>query len=54
MACAVQNMHLTLTAEGLAGYWSSGGVMGDCAWANASETLELLGMTGECQAGYSQ
>ena len=53
VACAVQNMHLTLTAEGLAGYWSSGGVMGDCAWANAPETLQLLGMTGECQAGYS-
>ena len=53
VACAVQNMHLTLTAEGLAGYWSSGGVMGDCAWANAPETLQLLGMSGECQAGYS-
>ena len=51
VACAVQNMHLAFTAEGLAGYWSSGGVMGDCAWANAPETLQLLGMSGECQAG---
>lgn len=49
VACAVQNMHLALSAEGLAGYWSSGGVMGEDAWANAPETRELLGMTGECQ-----
>lgn len=26
VACAVQNMHLTATAIGLAGYWSSGGM----------------------------
>ncbi len=25
VACAVQNMHLTATAYGIAGYWSSGG-----------------------------
>ena len=49
VACAVQNLHLALVAEGLAGYWSSGGVMGEGAWANAPETRELLGMTGECQ-----
>ncbi len=26
VACAVQNMHLTLTAYGVGGYWSSGGI----------------------------
>lgn len=26
VACAVQNLHLTLTAYGIGGYWSSGGV----------------------------
>jgi hypothetical protein len=25
VACAVQNLHLQLTADGYVGYWSSGG-----------------------------
>ena len=49
VSCAVQNLHLMLTCEGYAGYWSSGGVAGDCAWANSDEVREMLGMTGECQ-----
>lgn len=49
VSCAIQNLHLMLACEGYAGYWSSGGVAGDCAWANSDEVRELLGMTGECQ-----
>ena len=49
VSCAVQNLHLMLTCEGYAGYWSSGGVAGDCAWANSDEVREMLGMACECQ-----
>ena len=48
VSTAVQNLHLQLCAEGFAGYWSSGGVAGECAWANSPEVLGLLGLTGEC------
>jgi len=44
VACAVQNLHLQLTADGYAGYWSSGGVDG---WADDAEVRELVGATGE-------
>ena len=43
VACAVQNFHLTLTAEGYHGYWSSGGVDG---WANDDEVRKLVGADG--------
>ena len=39
VACAVQNLHLQLTAEGYCGYWSSGGVGG---WADDPEVKELV------------
>lgn len=45
VASAVQNMHLSLHADGYAGYWSSGGVGG---WADAPAVRALLGMDGEC------
>jgi nitroreductase len=45
VACAVQNMHLSLHADGCAGYWSSGGVGG---WADAPAVRAFLGMDGEC------
>ena len=38
LSCAVQNMHLTATALGLAAYWSSGG------YALRPETAEMLGL----------
>lgn len=40
VACAVQNLHLQLTAEGYVGYWSSGGVGG---WADDEEVRSLVG-----------
>lgn len=40
VACAVQNFHLQLTAEGFCGYWSSGGVGG---WADDPEVRALVG-----------
>jgi len=40
VACSVQNLHLQLTAEGFAGYWSSAGVDG---WADDSEVRRLVG-----------
>jgi len=43
VACAVQNMHLSLTAEGFAGYWSSGGVGG---WADDEAIRTLVGADG--------
>jgi len=45
-ACAVQNLHLSLHAEGYVGYWSSGGVGG--GWADAPVVRDFLGMDGEC------
>ena len=44
VACAVQNLHLHLTAEGYCGYWSSGGVGG---WAEDSEVRSLVGASGD-------
>jgi len=44
VACAVQNFHLSLTAQGYAGYWSSGGVNG---WADTPEVRAKLGADGE-------
>lgn len=38
MACAVQNMHLTCTAYGLAGFWATGGPM---TGADMRDLLEL-------------
>ena len=49
VSCALQNLHLQLTAEGYAGYWSSGGVGGENAWMQSPEVKELLGLQGECQ-----
>ena len=43
VACAVQNMHLTATALGLAAYWSSGGM------TYRQEMREILDLTGEQQ-----
>ena len=40
VACAVQNLHLQLTAEGYCGYWSSGGVDG---WADDAEVRAAVG-----------
>jgi len=37
-ACAVQNMHLMATAQGVGAYWSTGGVINDAAFV---ELLEL-------------
>jgi len=45
VACAMQNFHLQLTAEGFAGYWSSGGVNG---WAEDEEVRALVGADGAC------
>ena len=41
MGCAVQNLHLSLEAEGYHGYWSSGGVNG---WAECDGTRAVLGL----------
>jgi len=43
VACAVQNLHLQLTADGYVGYWSSGGVDG---WADDPEVRRLVGADG--------
>ena len=43
VACAIQNLHLQLTADGYCGYWSSGGV-GD--WADDVEVRKLVGADG--------
>ena len=40
VACAVQNLHLQLTADGYVGYWSSGGVGG---WADDPEVRAFVG-----------
>ena len=45
VACAVQNFHLQLTAEGYHGYWSSGGVGG---WADDEEIKAHVGADGGC------
>jgi nitroreductase len=45
VACAVQNMHLSLHSGGYAGYWSSGGVGG---WADAPAVRAFLGVDGGC------
>ena len=41
MGCAVQNLHLSLEADGYHGYWSSGGVNG---WAECDGTRAVLGL----------
>jgi len=46
VACAVQNMHLSLAAEGFAGYWSSGGVNG---WADTDAIRKLVGADGSLE-----
>lgn len=46
VACAVQNMHLSLTAEGFACYWSSGGVDG---WADTDGIRDLVGANGSLE-----
>ena len=46
VACAVQNLHLSLTAEGFAGYWSSGGVGG---WADTDAIRKLVAADGSLQ-----
>ena len=46
VACAVQNLHLCLTAEGFAGYWSSAGVGG---WAETEAIRQLVNADGELQ-----
>lgn len=43
-ACAVQNMHLTATAYGLAGYWSTG----DPVYTQAMKTFLQLGEKDRC------
>lgn len=45
-ACAVQNLHLVLTAEGVAAYWSTGGCA-EGGWANDPEVRHELGADGE-------
>ena len=50
VACAVQNLHLQLTAEGYSGYWSSGGVGG---WADDDEVRALVGATTQGRSGAS-
>eukprot|EP00316_Scyphosphaera_apsteinii_P010150 CAMPEP_0119304500 /NCGR_PEP_ID=MMETSP1333-20130426/5717_1 /TAXON_ID=418940 /ORGANISM="Scyphosphaera apsteinii, Strain RCC1455" /LENGTH=250 /DNA_ID=CAMNT_0007307399 /DNA_START=107 /DNA_END=859 /DNA_ORIENTATION=- len=54
VACAVQNLHLALHAEGGGvGYWSSGGV--DGGWADAPAVREFLGMDGyQGQSGWAR
>ncbi|KAL1498467.1 hypothetical protein AB1Y20_013792 [Prymnesium parvum] len=51
VACAVQNMHLSLTAEGFACYWSSGGVGG---WAEAEAIRSLVGADGAVEGERDQ
>ena len=46
VACAMQNLHLQLTADGYCGYWSSGGVDG---WADDPEVRSLVGADGEVE-----
>ena len=43
-ACAVQNFHLALCAEGYAGYWSSGGVG---SWLDVPDVRRALALDGE-------
>ena len=43
-ACAVQNFHLALCAEGYAGYWSSGGVG---SWLDVPDVRRALELDGE-------
>ena len=52
-ACAVQNMHLALTAkwqEGYGGYWTSGGTAFD-GWFHCREALAFLGIKWPCSGG---
>ena len=49
MGCAVQNLHLSLEAEGYHGYWSSGGVNG---WAECDGTRAVLGLENAVDGQY--
>ena len=49
MGCAVQNLHLSLEADGYHGYWSSGGVNG---WAECDATRAVLGLDNAVDGQY--